>query len=70
MKTLDTIVAVLLVIGGLNWGLIGFFNFDLIGTVFGDLAALTRLIYCLIGLSALYQVFQWKAIQKRSKSKK
>ena len=69
MKTLDCIVAVLLVIGGLNWGLIGFFNFDLIGTVFGHMSALTRLIYCAVGLSALYYVFQWKAMQKRSKRK-
>ena len=69
MRTLDVIVAVLLVIGGLNWGLIGFFNFDLIATIFGGMSALTRLIYCVVGLSALYQIFQWKAIQKRWKVK-
>ncbi len=69
MRTLDVIVAVLLVIGGLNWGLIGFFNFDLIATIFGHMSALTRLIYCVVGLSALYQIFQWKAIQKRWKVK-
>lgn len=69
MRTLDVIVAVLLVIGGLNWGLIGFFDFDLVATIFGPMSALTRLIYCLVGLSALYQIFQWKAIQKRWKVK-
>jgi len=69
MRILDVIVAVLLVIGGLNWGLIGFFNFDLIAAIFGHMSALTRLIYCIIGLSALYQIFQWKAIQKRWKAK-
>ena len=69
MKTLDVIVAVLLVVGGLNWGLVGFFNFDLVGTVFGQMSALSRLIYCVVGLCALYQVFQWKAIQKRWKVK-
>ncbi|NGX59887.1 MAG: hypothetical protein KR126chlam3_01047 [Chlamydiae bacterium] len=69
MKTLDVIVTILLVIGGLNWGLIGFFNFDLIGTVFGHMSAFTRLIYCLVGVSALYQIFQWKAIQQRWKRK-
>ncbi|NGX26295.1 MAG: hypothetical protein K940chlam6_00210 [Chlamydiae bacterium] len=69
MKTLDVIVAILLVIGGLNWGLIGFFNFDLIGTVFGYMSAFTRLVYCLVGVSALYQIFQWKAIQQRWKRK-
>ena len=69
MKTLDVIVTILLVIGGLNWGLIGFFNFDLIGTVFGHMSAFTRLVYCLVGVSALYQIFQWKAIQQRWKRK-
>ncbi len=69
MKTLDVIVTILLVIGGLNWGLIGFFNFDLIGTIFGHMSAFTRLIYCLVGVSALYQIFQWKAIQQRWKRK-
>jgi uncharacterized membrane protein YuzA (DUF378 family) len=49
MKTLDVIVAVLLVIGGLNWGLVGFFKFDLVAAVFGTLAPLTRIIYCSSG---------------------
>ncbi len=69
MKTLDVIVAVLIVIGGLNWGLVGFFNFDLVGTVFGHMSALSRLIYCAVGLSAVYYVFQWKSMQKRAKRK-
>jgi len=69
MKTLDAIVIVLLVIGGLNWGLVGFFNFDFVATVFGQMSAMSRLVYCLIGVSALYQIFQWKGTQKRSKRK-
>ena len=68
MKILDVIVGILLVIGGLNWGLIGFFDFDLISTFFGDMSALTRLVFCLIGVSALYYVFQWNSFyRKRSK---
>jgi len=69
MKTLDVIVVILLVIGGLNWGLIGFFNFDLVATVFGQMSTLTRLTYCLVGISALYCIFQWKPMQKRGKRK-
>lgn len=69
MKTLDVIAAALLIIGGINWGLIGFFDFDLIATIFGEMSALTRLIYCVVGLCALYQIFQWKALQKRWKTK-
>ena len=67
MKKLDVIVAILLVIGGLNWGLVGLFDFDLVATIFGKLSGLSRLIYGIVGLSAVYQIFQWKAIQKRWK---
>lgn len=65
MKTLDTIVAILLVIGGLNWGLVGFFSFDLVKTILGDMTLLSRVVYILVGVSAIYQALQWKAIQKR-----
>lgn len=65
MKTLDTLVAALLVIGGLNWGLVGLFNFDLVATIFGNMSALSRLVYLVVGFCALYQAFQWKAIQRR-----
>ena len=69
MRTLDVIACVILIIGGLNWGLIGFFDFNLISMIFGEMTALTRLIYCLIGLSGLYTIFQWKSMQKRGKRK-
>jgi hypothetical protein len=65
MKAFDVIVAVLLVIGGLNWGLVGLFNFDLVATILGHMSALSRIIYVVVGLSAVYQALQWKAIQKR-----
>jgi len=66
MKILDVIVAVLLVIGGLNWGLVGLFQFDLVATIFGGQSALlSRLIYVVVGLCAIYQAIQWKAIQHR-----
>ncbi len=65
MKNLDVIVAILLVVGGLNWGLVGLANFDLVTSVFSSGAWLSRIIYALVGLSALYQAIQWKAIQRR-----
>jgi uncharacterized membrane protein YuzA (DUF378 family) len=65
MKTLDTILAVLLVIGGLNWGLVGLFSFDLVRAIIGDMTFLSRFVYILVGVSAVYQALQWKAIQKR-----
>jgi uncharacterized membrane protein YuzA (DUF378 family) len=65
MKAFDVIVAVLLVVGGLNWGLVGLFGFDLVATIFGEMSSLSRIVYILVGLSALYQGLQWKAIQQR-----
>ena len=44
---------VLLIIGGLNWGLIGLFEFDLVAAIFGPMSVLTRIVYALVGLSAL-----------------
>lgn len=55
----DLIAVILLVIGGLNWGLVGLFNWDLIASIFGDMSALTRIIYVLIGLSAVYRIVMW-----------
>ncbi len=52
MKALNYITMLLVVIGGLNWGLIGLFNFDLVSAIFG--ASLTRVIFILVGVSALY----------------
>jgi uncharacterized protein len=57
LTTLDWIALVLVIVGGLNWGLVGIFNFDLVGTIFGEMSALSRIIYTLVGLSAIYLVF-------------
>ena len=65
MKGLDVCVAVLLVIGGLNWGLIGFFGFDLVASIFGGMSVYSRIIYSIVGICAIYQAFQWKSIQRR-----
>jgi uncharacterized membrane protein YuzA (DUF378 family) len=65
MKNFDVLVAILLVVGGLNWGLVGFANFDLVASIFGHGAGLSRIVYALVGLSAVYQALQWKAIQRR-----
>ena len=51
---MDWLAVVLLVVGGLNWGLVGFFGFDLVGAIFGEMSFVSRLVYSLVGLSALY----------------
>ena len=65
MKKLDIVAAVLLVVGGINWGLVGIAGVDLVGTLFGNLSPVSRAVYILVGLAALYQAVQWKAIQHR-----
>ena len=55
MKALDWTALTLVIIGALNWGLIGFFQFDLVATIFGGSASfLSRIIYGLVGLAGLY----------------
>lgn len=65
MKTIDVIVAVLLVIGGLNWGLVGVADFNLVAAIFGEGSVMSRIVYSLVGLSAVYQALQVKGIQHR-----
>jgi len=55
MKTLDWIVLTLVIIGAINWGLVGFFQFDLIAALFGGMGAwLSRALYALVGIAGLY----------------
>lgn len=56
MKTLDYIALALVVIGAVNWGLIGFFDFDLVRAIFGDMTLFSRIIYALVGVSGLYSL--------------
>lgn len=53
MKSLDKLALLLLVIGGLNWGLVGLLNFDLVATLLGQMSLLSRVVYILVGVSAL-----------------
>jgi uncharacterized membrane protein YuzA (DUF378 family) len=57
MKTLNIITLLLLIVGGLNWGLVGLFQFDLVATLFGGQdALLAGLVYILVGASGFYQL--------------
>jgi len=57
MHVIDWLALVLVIVGGVNWGLVGIFNFDLVATIFGDMSMLARVVYTLVGLSAVYMVF-------------
>ncbi|MCB1082211.1 MAG: DUF378 domain-containing protein [Chlamydiia bacterium] len=66
MKRLDTVVCILLCLGGLNWGLMGLFDYNLVQS-FIRREWLENLIYVLIGAAAIYQAVGWKQIKKRWK---
>ena len=63
-KYIDVVAAVLLVVGGLNWGLFAFFDTNLVSMLFEG-TIFSQITYGLIALSAIYQVFTWKQIQTR-----
>ena len=54
LNAIDWIAIILLAVGGLNWGLVGIFNFDLVATIFGDMSVLSRIVYAVVGICAIY----------------
>ena len=56
MRAVNILTLVLLIVGGLNGGLVGLFGFDLVAALFGDMSLLARIVYVLVGISALYQI--------------
>ncbi|MGA7614637.1 MAG: DUF378 domain-containing protein [Thermoanaerobaculia bacterium] len=65
MRSIDVVAAVLLVVGGLNWGLVGAADFNLVAALVGAGTPLARIVYALVGLSALYQIASIRLIQRR-----
>ena len=56
MKVIDYIALVLVIIGAINWGLIGLFNFDLVAMIFGTMSVISRIIYTLVGIAGLWSI--------------
>ncbi len=67
MKKLNVISAIIMWIGGINWGLIGIANFNLIGFIFGDMPMLVRISYILFGLATVQQIYHCRSCKKCSK---
>lgn len=55
-STLDWIAYILVIVGALNWGLVGAFNYNLVGMIFGGYSMITRVVYILVGLAAIYMI--------------
>jgi uncharacterized protein len=65
MRSIDVLAAVLLVVGGLNWGLVAVADLDLVAAIFGAGTPLARVVYGLVGLAAVYQIATIRLIQRR-----
>lgn len=66
LSVLDWIVMILVIIGGLNWGLVGIFDWNLVTAIFGHMTVVSRIIYILVGLSGLYLIFTVGKLGKKS----
>lgn len=64
-RTLDVVSIVLLIIGGLNWGLVGLFHLDVVATLFGADSPISRVIYVLVGIAALYGIVTAMHVARR-----
>ncbi len=56
MKVIDKIALLLIIIGAINWGLIGIFGFDLVAAIFGEMSLVSRIVYSLVGISGLWGI--------------
>jgi uncharacterized membrane protein YuzA (DUF378 family) len=65
MKAMDVLTAILLVVGGLNWGLVGLGGIDLVAGLFGPMSVLSRTVYALVGFSAVYQAIRLAGVRER-----
>ena len=60
---LDIVALILIIIGAINWGLIGFFRFDLIASLFGQLSAISRIIYAIVGIAGIYSLILFRKLK-------
>lgn len=65
MKELDWVANLLVTVGALNWGLVGAFKLDLVQTIMGTSPAIVQLVYVVVGLSGLYQVYKMTTKSKK-----
>lgn len=66
MRALDYTALILVIIGAVNWGLIGFFSFDLVAFIFGNMSWISRIVYGLVGICGLYMLSVYGRISDRS----
>ncbi len=65
LNIVDWIALILVIVGGLNWGLVGIFKFDLVAWIFGDMSIIARIVYILVGLAAVYTAVILASLAKK-----
>ncbi len=65
LNVLEIVSLILIIVGGLNWGLVGVFSFDLVATIFGEMSVISRVVYTLVGLSAVYWLTMLGRVSKK-----
>lgn len=65
LRTIDTIALILVLIGAINWGLVGLFAFDLVAAIFGQMTAASRIIYTLVGIAGVYTIVALPSMPRR-----
>jgi uncharacterized membrane protein YuzA (DUF378 family) len=65
LSTLDWLALILLIVGGLNWLLIGLFNFDLVASIFGSMSTISSIVYVVVGLATIYVIFLSGKLMKK-----
>lgn len=66
-SALDWAAMVLMIVGGINWGLIGAFEFDLVAALFGQMTGWSRLVYAVVGIASLYGIYLLSKMAARSR---
>lgn len=66
LNAVDWIALVLVIVGAINWGLVGLFNFDLVAVIFGSMSVLSRIVYGLVGASGIYLIFAVGMLKRKT----
>lgn len=69
MGFLDILAYLLVIVGGINWGLVGFFNYNLVTQIFGESTPVTRIIYAAVGLAAIYLLYSFMRVNRHDRGK-
>jgi uncharacterized membrane protein YuzA (DUF378 family) len=65
LSVLDTVALILVIVGGLNWLLVGLFEYDLVAAIFGAMSVISKIVYILVGLSAIWMAVTMPKLEKK-----